>query len=530
MRRSRLVLASLSLAALGAVAIVGVAPANVSGVLGLGRGSGIQVTPDDKRTLISKEVDGARWAITRNAGDGSVTGNVYFPDGGDPLFLYCEETDAAGDEVTLSCSGADGCVTAPCGGFSSIGEVTLPLAFFALPTGAVTASTVLAGVPARATRETPAGLDGRGSGIQVTPDGQRTLISKEVEGARWAITRNDDDGTVTGNVYFPDGGDPLFLYCEETDATDEEVTLRCSGADGCVAAPCGGFSFLSEVSLPLEFFALPMPEPLPEGPLGRRRFSIDPTTSGIRSYSRFGPTDAVGFEGWLELEGAEVDPETGIARIDVVGASPLITLDSFTSGGPVVICIEPLPDQFPVVGAGLIDCNGGTAFGYSLTYDHNLGVVGEAGFTAQQCTAAGGVIEDEPHPGACNGPPVVGPSTADTGPGGLIIAELPQLGNPGFLVRITTETSLPCGDEGPPTFEGALPLTTGTVAVSVVHADDAPGGRLSAETTGSNFSCVDFEEEDGRGTLTLGSVTYDLVPANFPGLSLDVITAFSLDD
>ena len=530
MRRSSLVLASLSLAALGAVAVAGVAPADVSGVLGLGRGSGIQVTPDEKRTLISKEVAGARWAITRNADDGSVTGNVYFPDGGDPLFLYCEETDATDDEVTLSCSGADGCVTAPCGGFSSIGEVMLPLDFFALPTGAATATTA---ARARAHSCAP-GNDGRRRRTRLGHPGDARraadLISKEVQGARWAITRNADDGTVTGNVYFPDGGDPLFLYCEETDATDEEVTLRCSGADGCVAAPCGGFSFLSEVTLPLAFFALPTPQPLPEGPLGRRRFSIDPRTSGIRSYSSFGPTDALGFEGFIELEGTEVDPATGIARIDVVGASPLITLDGVTSGGPVVICIEPLPDQFPVIGAGLIDCDGGTAFGYSLTYDHNLGVVGEAGFTAQQCTAAGGVVEDSPHAGVCNGPPVVGTSTADSGPGALIIAELPQLGNPGFLVRITTETALPCGDEGPPTFEGALPLTTGTVAVSVEDADDAPGGQLGAATNGSNFSCLDFAQEDGRGTLTLGSVTYDLVPASFPGLSLDVITAFSLDD
>jgi len=528
MRRSRLVLAALSLAALGAVADV--APADVAGVLGLGRGSGIQVTPDEERTLISKEVDGARWAITRNADDGSVTGNVYFPDGGDPLFLYCEETDATDDEVTLSCSGADGCVTAPCGGFSAIGEVVLPLEFFALPTGTMTSSTALAGVRARATRESPAGLDERGSGIQVTPDDARILISKEVDGARWAITRNVDDGTVTGNVYFPDGGEPLFLFCEETDATEDEVTLRCSGADGCVAAPCGGFSFLSEVSLPLEFFALPEPLPLPEGPIGRRRFSIDPATSGIRAYSSFGPTEAVGFEGFIDLEGTDVDPETGIARIDIVGTSPLITLDGETSGGPIVICIEPLPDQFPVIGAGIIDCNGGTAVGYDLAYDHNLGVVGQAGFTAEQCTAAGGVVEDEPHPGVCNGGPVVGTSTADTGPGGLIIAQLPQLENPGFLVRITTETSLPCGDEGPPTFEGALPLTTGRIAVTVTDAGDTPGGRLTAETSGSNFSCLDFEQENGPGTLTLGTVTYDLVPANFPGLTLDVITAFSLDD
>lgn len=373
------------------------------------------------------------------------------------------------------------------------------------------------------------GID-RESGIQLTPDEKRTLISKEVDGARWAITRNVDDGTVTGNVYFPNGSPPLFLYCEETGTTEDDVTLACSGADGCVAAPCGGFTFIDDVTLPREFFALPEPLPLPEGPLGTRRFSIDPATSYLRSYSTFGPTDAVGFEGWLELEGTEVDPATGIARIDVVGASDLITLDGVTSGGPIVICIEPLPDQFPVIGAGLIDCNGGTAFGFSLTYDHELGVVGADGFTAQQCTDAGGVVEDEPHAGVCNGPPIATAGTADTGPGGLIIAEVPQLGNPGFLVRITTETALPCGDEGPPTFEGALPLTTGTVSVTIEDADDRPGGRLTASTTGSNFSCLDFANEDGPGTLTLGSVTYDLVPASFPSLTVDVITTFVLDD
>ena len=47
------------------ILLAGVAPADVTGVLGLTRGSGIQVTPDEERTLISKEIDGARWAIAR---------------------------------------------------------------------------------------------------------------------------------------------------------------------------------------------------------------------------------------------------------------------------------------------------------------------------------------------------------------------------------------------------------------------------------------------------------------------------------
>jgi hypothetical protein len=364
----------------------------------------------------------------------------------------------------------------------------------------------------------------------VTPDGARTLISKDVGTERWAITRNAD-GSVTGNIFFADGRAPVFVYCEEIGLTASEVMLSCESADSCPIAPCppDEWGFIAEVSLPLSFFAPPGP-PLPTGPLGRRRFSIDPSSSGLRFVTNFGPDGSSGFTGWIELEGSAVDPTTGQARIDVVGASPLISLDAITSGGPVVICIEPLPEQFPVIGAGAIDCDGGTAFGYSLTYDHNLGVVGVGGFTAQQCTAADGVVEETPHPGVCNGGPVVGTSTADTGPGGLIIAEIPGLGNPGFLVRITTETSLPCGDEGPPTFEGPLPLSTGAIDTTLVDADDVPGAELRSETAGSNFSCPRFSEENGPGTLTLSSVTYDLEPAGLGGLRLDLISTFVFDD
>jgi hypothetical protein len=374
------------------------------------------------------------------------------------------------------------------------------------------------------------GTADRESGVQLTPEGTRTLISKDIGEERWAITRNAD-GSVTGNVFFRDGRDPVFVYCTETGSTASDVMLRCESADGCALAPCppGAWTFVAEVPLPRSFFAPPAP-PLPAGPLGRRRFSIDPASSILRSLSTFGPMETAGFSGWIELEGTAVDPGTGQARIDVVGASPLITLDGFAGGGPVVICIEPRQDQFPVIGAGAIDCDGGTAFGYTLAYDHNAGVVGVGGFTEQQCRAATGVVEDAPHAGVCNSGPVVGTSTADTGPGGLIVAEIPGLGNPGFMVRITSETALPCGDEGPPVFEGPLPLTTGTVATTLHDADDVPGAQLRDETRGANFSCSRFAEENGPGTLTLASVTFDLQPVAFPGLFVDVITTFVLDD
>ena len=52
------------------------------------------------------------------------------------------------------------------------------------------------------------------SGLQITPDGPRTLVVKDVGDQRWAIVRSAGD--VPGNGYFPDGGDPQFTYCPQT--------------------------------------------------------------------------------------------------------------------------------------------------------------------------------------------------------------------------------------------------------------------------------------------------------------------------
>ncbi|MFP6664719.1 MAG: kelch repeat-containing protein [Deltaproteobacteria bacterium] len=95
--------------------------------------------------------------------------------------------------------------------------------------------------------------------MQLTPDGRRTLISKDVGGERWAISRNPD-GTVTGNVFRPGGDPPAFVWCEETGAPPEgeggELMFSCFGADRCAQAPCAPeqFSFIAEVALPEAFF------------------------------------------------------------------------------------------------------------------------------------------------------------------------------------------------------------------------------------------------------------------------------------
>lgn len=97
------------------------------------------------------------------------------------------------------------------------------------------------------------------SGVQVTPDGEIVLVSKDVGAERWAIARNPSDGTVTGNVFRLDGAPPQFLWCEETASSADTVSLRCLGADPCPLSSCdeGDWALVAEVEVPASFFAPP---------------------------------------------------------------------------------------------------------------------------------------------------------------------------------------------------------------------------------------------------------------------------------
>lgn len=224
--------------------------------------SGVQISPDEKRVLVSKDVAGLRWAITRND-DGTVTGNVFSPDGGPPQFVWCDETGREGSDVSYRCSGADACPLTPCetDEWVFIADVTLPDSFFSAD-AEETAST--SGVFSSAPRPMhvfgvarPAGgvTENSPSGIQITPDQLRALISKDVGNERWAIAQNED-GSVTGNVFRSDGGEPSFVACAKTGESPGVVNFRCEGADPCQRGePCeaSSWSFIAEVELPASF-------------------------------------------------------------------------------------------------------------------------------------------------------------------------------------------------------------------------------------------------------------------------------------
>lgn len=330
--------------ALGIASVVGLVQAQDA------RESGLQITPDEKRTLLSKDVGAERWAITRNADDNSVTGNVFFPSGGDPLFVFCEQTGMSGTDLILSCSGADVCAAAPCGGdqWSPLAEVTLPESFF-LPTDGATvqASEAFAPVAAAAQEaiESPAG-GVRQSGLQVTPDGKRTLLSKDVGTERWAITRNADDNSVTGNVFFPSGGDPLFVFCDQTGSQGGDLFFECFGADVCPSAPCPGdqWSVLADVTLSESFFlpddVTPAPTPAPtNGPLPTATPAPTPSDGEVCGNGIV--------EGDEECDGADLDGEScdGLVSIDENCTSGALACNAdctYDATSCVCPCVEDL--------------------------------------------------------------------------------------------------------------------------------------------------------------------------------------------
>lgn len=215
--------------------------------------SGLQITPDGQRTLISKDIGSLRWAITLNADDGTVTGNVFAGDGGQPSFVWCAETARNGEDITFTCSGADPCPLTPCPAateWTFIAEATLPGSFFQPRSETQSATARPTGLA-----RVQGSVAGRSSGVQPSVDGKRILISKDVGDQRWVIVWNEDDRTLTGNVFFPGGGDPQFVWCIERGREGGQIQFTCHGAGRCTEPPCtrDAWTKIADVVLPLSF-------------------------------------------------------------------------------------------------------------------------------------------------------------------------------------------------------------------------------------------------------------------------------------
>ncbi|MEI8358687.1 MAG: hypothetical protein WCH13_09390, partial [Deltaproteobacteria bacterium] len=157
--------------------------------------------------LVSKDINGARWAMTYDTQSEVITGNVFPTDGGPPKFVVCDvlSVDAQG-ALAAACSGADACISCPCSaGWAGLGTVNLPGSFFEICGGGSQPTEAEELSPARVAAD-PTGAAvaaARESGFQWK--GAYDLVSKDVNGARWAMTYDTESGIITGNVFPTDG-------------------------------------------------------------------------------------------------------------------------------------------------------------------------------------------------------------------------------------------------------------------------------------------------------------------------------------
>jgi hypothetical protein len=253
---------------------------------------------------------------------------------------------------------------------------------------------------------------------------------------------------------------------------------------------------------------------------GSRHFSLNANASGVRTFVQ---PDALvsantGFTGYLELSMGTPNPG-GVAQLNLVGSSDLLSLPL----GGMTLCFRPF---LPVFRAGVISCDGGVDLGVRTSQDHDIGKVGENGFTAAACTAAHGTVEGamDPHPGVCNGPIRVFPSAEDSGAGAVLIAPDSRFspataGIPG----VVSVQPGPCDMHVNPQ-PAVLGFVTGLYRVEILDADDTAGATLHHDERGQAFSCAQFTQENGPGRLVLG------IGALHGASGLDVVTVFDLDD
>jgi hypothetical protein len=104
--------------------------------LAYARESGIQVSPDQKRILINKDINGEQWIITHNLDDNTITGNVVAADG-TPVFFWCQILSDDGTNTTMSCSTANTCDEGPCSSdeWDGLGNIQVADSFLTPPAG-----------------------------------------------------------------------------------------------------------------------------------------------------------------------------------------------------------------------------------------------------------------------------------------------------------------------------------------------------------------------------------------------------------
>lgn len=321
--------------------------------------------------------------------------------------------------------------------------------------------------------------------------------------------------------------DPSLPTCTATGI--DRVTVRGGGEDGRSLAqaveallPTSQNTCTTPVQFHVPIIASGYDDDSPE--LGTRRFSLSSKSSFAINGQPF-----TTFAGYIDLHGGKVDPKSGLALVDVSGSSTYIQ-GFIQFGGGLALCLKPVT---PNPMAGVIACGsrkpGGRAvrvvargaagsdrdglllvcrsevnYSTSVAIDRNIGVVGENGFTAEDCAAAHGTVNEDN--GWCISSFITGQleNERSSRPGEMILA--PFGGLNGFGVEITQESALPCGDEEPSSGQSvAIALTTARSRGSVIDANNSEGDVLDYDVVGEPFSCENFSVENGPGILSFAA-------------------------
>jgi hypothetical protein len=131
--------------------------------------------------------------------------------------------------------------------------------------------------------------------------------------------------------------------------------------------------------------------------LGVRRFLLSPEESPFDAVVApdmhltlglfRGQSDGQVEDAFIDLEAGEPD-EDGIAVINVTEASDYFFAQSTLAS--LTICAKLL---VPAIGAGFVDCDGGSDVSIGTVVNHRLGQIGVDGFTVQDCEQMGGTVE-----------------------------------------------------------------------------------------------------------------------------------------
>ncbi len=254
--------------------------------------------------------------------------------------------------------------------------------------------------------------------------------------------------------------------------------------------------------------------------LGVRRFSLS-SQSKLELIGLPIPLSSNNFTGFMEIEAGPEDPN-GIRPLALTGASDFIQIVLAPPiGAPIVICIEPQVEQYPLRNIGYLACNGAPLGGLNVVQDHNINDVDP--------TCQTGTADPNPfHPGVCTSEFMPEIIEGQSGNGAAAIAPDINTLEGGLPVRIYIETAIPCGDEDVDPLDAPFALNTVLGRATVLDAGNIPGNVLSAERPGENFDCANWTQEDGPGRFVLMAplVDFDTGILGF----VDGIIGFSLDD